>query len=509
LKQLTKYSSVLYSIFFVSLLLLVFYCFREFGIACHFEEWTGRGLYPALALTNGFDLYETTKGPLITLYGFGTALFYSPTFIANNPTESIWIAYLCNLGGLFFPISYLVWKLIEKDELPKYLRSYAIIIITSLLILLLQLESTTQGSLKIHADTPAISFILCSLAFFIKYEDKKRRGFLFLTSLCLTFAAWSKLPALPALFFPQLYFLFDKRIKEALLSALLSFLCLSLISILIFCAYGFHDVFYYLYQFPSGSMWSYRNELFDGTNAVLKTHSYIEGIPLLFRFLIMYIGEYWYLLLSSITLLFMSFKVDNKLKAIYRCISLVAFLTLPTCLAHLARFGAVENALVFTNLFSIFCFVIVMFHLIRNFAPSKHMGLIVSFIALLFMLPTLRTARALPTSTVHSPHQQAFEYLKTGKKDVYFGWYPISHLLYSGDNLTSIEVPTWVGMNQPDAINFDLSHIPEGAKYLATSPTGYGSTMLEQYIGDLKEVASPKELSSWRLFEIKALSNIK
>ena len=70
----------------------------------------------------------------------------------------------------------------------------------------------------------------------------------------------------------------------------------------------------------------------------------------------------------------------------------------------------------------------------------------------------------------------------------------------------SIEVPTWVGMNQPDKIKFDLSHIPKGAKFLATSPTGYGSTMLEQYIGDLVEVPAPKELSNWRLFEIKALS---
>jgi hypothetical protein len=63
-------------------------------------------------------------------------------------------------------------------------------------------------------------------------------------------------------------------------------------------------------------------------------------------------------------------------------------------------------------------------------------------------------------------------------------------------------------MNQPDVIKFDLSHIPKGTKFLATSPTGYGKTMLRQYIGDLVEVPSPDELSSWRLFEIKALNSL-
>ena len=32
--------------------------------------------------------------------------------------------------------------------------------------------------------------------------------------------------------------------------------------------------------------------------------------------------------------------------------------------------------------------------------------------------------------------------------------------------------------------------------------------MLEQYIGDLVEVPAPKELSSWRLFEITEKSSV-
>ena len=120
---------------------------------------------------------------------------------------------------------------------------------------------------------------------------------------------------------------------------------------------------------------------------------------------------------------------------------------------------------------------------------SKELSKIVFFlITCLQLIPILRIATSLPSSTENAPHQQSFDYLKSGKTDVYFGWYPISHILHSGENFTSIEVPTWVSMNQPDKITFDLSHIPKDAKFLAPSPTGYGSTMLEQYIGDLVEV---------------------
>ena len=251
-------------------------------------------------------------------------------------------------------------------------------------------------------------------------------------------------------------------------------------------------------------MWSYRNDLFDGSNALLKRHSYLEGIPLLLRFFVMYLAEYWYLIFSNLLLFLLSFKVNAQLILIFRCVPLIAVLTLPTCLAHLARFGAVENALIFTNTFSVLGIVLLTIYLIQ-YSVSKKLFKIVTFsISCLVLLPTFRIAKGLPSSTEGSPQQQSFDYLQSGKNDVYFGWYPISHILYSGDNYTSIEVPIWVGMNQPDAISFDLGHIPQNAIYLATSPTGYGRTMLEQYIGKLEECSPPEELSSWRLYRIEA-----
>lgn len=483
-----------------------FYCLRSFGYACHFEEWTGRGLYPGLAFAKGFDLYETQKGPLVTMYGFGMAFFYSLSGFASHPTTAITIGYLMNLLGLLVPL-YFVSKILYQDRENSTLDSISLPLISAFLILFcLLLEKTTTGVLKIHADTPALSFVLIGLCFFLNYEFNKSNKFLFLTSLSLSLAVWSKLPTLPALFFPILYLFLNRRFKESLNFLLVLSLTFISLSAVIFLVYGFDDVYYYIIQFPSGSMWSYRNELFDGSNALLKRHSYLEGIPLLFRFFVMYLAEYWYFIFSNFVLFLLSFKVNTQLKSIFRCVSLIAVLTLPTCLAHLARFGAVENALIFTNSFSVLGIVLLTIYLIQYSMPKELSKIIIFSISCLVLLPSIRTAKGLPNSTENAPHQQSFNYLESGKTDVYFGWYPISHLLHSGENFTSIEVPTWVGMNQPDKIKFDLSHIPKGAKFLATSPTGYGSTILKQYIGDLKEVPAPKELSSWRLYAIKGLT---
>ena len=494
-------------------LLLVFffistcYCLRSFGYACHFEEWTGRGLYPALALANGFDLYETQKGPLVTMYGFGMAFFYALTGFASHPSIAITIAYLTNFLGLIVPLYFLSRRLFQDRE-NSTLDSISLPLVSAFLILFcLQLEKTTSGVLKIHADTPALSFILIGLCFFQLYESKKLNSFLFLTALSLSLAVWSKLPTLPALFFPFVYFLLNRKLKKSLKYVLLASLSFIGLSVLIFLAYGFDDVCYYIIQFPSGSMWSYRNSLFDGSNAHLERHSYIEGVPLLFRFFVMYLSEYWYFIFSNLVIFLLSFKVDSKLKLIFKCVPILAILTLPTCLAHLARFGAVENALVFTNSFSVYGIVLLIIYIIQYSICKKLSKIVIFSISCLLLIPVFRTAKGLPSSTENAPHQQSFYYLKSGKRDVYFGWYPVSHILHSGENFTSIEVPTWVGMNQPDKITFDLSHIPKGAKFLATSPTGYGSTILEQYIGDLVEVPAPKELSSWRLFEITELSS--
>ncbi len=55
-------------------------------------------------------------------------------------------------------------------------------------------------------------------------------------------------------------------------------------------------------------------------------------------------------------------------------------------------------------------------------------------------------------------------------------------------------------MTRPNEIDFSIEHFPPNAKFVATGPTGYGATMLKQFIGELEEIEPPPELSSWRLF---------
>lgn len=491
---------ILISLFVISV--CAFYCLKSYGIACHFEEWTGRGLYPAVAFVHGFDLYERTTGPLVTLYGFGAALFYSPVILAQNPNTAIWIAYFCNLLGLIFPLGFIIKKLIAANfEKGNNFWLYPAVFLTLvILIFTLQLEPTTLGTLKIHADTPAISFILLGLVSFIKFQDSNRKIFLFCSSLFLSLSAWAKLPALPALVTPFILLLFNKDYRNCLIYISFTASCFAFVAGFVFLKYGFEDVWYYLYQFPSESSWSYRNNLFNGKNAILMKHGYFEGIPLIFRFFVMYLQDFWYIFISILLIIAIAFKKHGIEKTIFLSVSLMALVLLPTCLAHLARFGAVENALIFTNFFGIICILLLIFSILQNISLKLNFLIIFSFIIL---LPIFRICRSLPTSTKGAPHQQAFDYLMAGKSDVYFGWYPISHVLHSGKNITCIEVPTWVGMNKPKSINFDMKHIPHKVKYLATGMTGYGSTVLKQYLGELEEVDRPPELSGWRLYEIK------
>ena len=237
------------------------YCLWKFEINTHFEEWTGRGLYPSLAFASGVDLYETQNGPLITMYGFGMALFYSLAGFVSHPTTAITVAYITNLLGLIVPFYFITGRLYQ-DRGNSTLESVSLPLISATLVIFcLQLEKTTSGVLKIHADTPALSFILIGLCFFQHYESSKANKFLFLTSLSLSLAVWSKLPTLPALFFPFIYLFLNRRLKESLKLVMLTSLTFIGLSALIFLVYGFDDVYYYIIQFPSGSMWSYRNDL--------------------------------------------------------------------------------------------------------------------------------------------------------------------------------------------------------------------------------------------------------
>ena len=483
---------------------LFIYALNGIGTLLHFDEWVGRGLYPGLALAYGADLYEPFKGPHITLYGAGTALFYAPTAIASTPQIAIWISFLLNISTLLFSIGYLLNRLLSS-LFPKILeRSISIIALFIISISILVIEPTTEGVLRTHADLPAFFFLLASLCFFDAYLRKPDRLLILSSCLCLSLSVWAKAPTLPATLFPVIYFASCKQYRQALNFIVYLLVAFSVTSIIVFCLYGYEDTITILYKHLKANLWSDRNTLFYGKSTLVQM-SYVEAIPLLFRFFVMYLAEYWYIFFYSILCTFFTWSTFSREPKHYilKNLCIIYILTLPACLAALAHYGSVHNSLLFANAIGILIFIFSFVSFGTTMFSSKKHLIILTIIAPLSTLPLVRISKTAPNNTLSSPQQQAFDYLKSGKDDVYFGWYPIAHILHSGKAPTSIEVPMHLSESMPKDFDFSINHFPEGSKYLATCYVGYGRTLLQQYLGTLDEVSSPLELSEWRLFEIR------
>ena len=504
ISKIWKYHSsrilvILSTVFAFFVLFISIYSLYRFGISVHHDEWVGRGLYPGLAMGNGLDLYAPKTGPHVTLYGFGTALFYSVTALTSNPTEAVWLAYILNVAGFLVPIAFLLNQMLYSSITYFKMRIFAIIGSLIVILSVFAIEPTTEGVLRIHADLPALFFLLCGLCIFNKFVKEKKFKFLFITCIFLSFSVWAKLPTLTTTIFPIIYFIMEGKFKKILIY--IPTLCSAMfLSFAIFSSfYGWEDTVFILFKHISSGTWSHRNHLFDGSNATFSQMNYIDAIPLVFRFLVMYVQEYWYIATVVLGTIFI---FSNKITGnhILKNFSYLYLLSLPPGLVALARFGSVENSLLFANSCGLLILLFVLIYILSSLLKSHIFIFSIWFLALVLCLPFLRLSRSGPQNTNDSPHQQAFDYLKSGKKDVYFGWYPISHLMLERKNYTCIETPTWVGMTKPEAIDFSIKHFPKDAEYLATGPAGYGSTILRQYLGELEEVPAPPELSSWRLF---------
>jgi hypothetical protein len=487
----------------VSLCMIVFgISMLGIGSSLHHDEWVGRGLYPGLALANGFDLYEPRSGPHVTLYGWGNAIFYSPAFIGNNPVQVIWIAFFLNLLAFSVPLTYLASKCYSQIKLGLHSKTLLLIISILAIFAICGFGATTEGIYRIHADISAYFYILVSVCLFLKYMECRKYIILYLTSLFLILALWTKITVLPAIFFPVIILFCIKNFRDLLLYiifALASFLLTLGISSL---AFGFDDLITILFDHIAPSLWSDRSSLFDGSNAILVDMSYLEATPLLFRFFVMYLADFWYLFIPCIVIFISSLKLIFYEDRFFLILTSLYFLLLPPCLAALAHSGGVENSLFFTNVTACIC-VILFFSTstLRAINSKVQHSLIFAFLTLLLLLPTLRESLGSKKDPKQGHHQIAYDYLVEGNEDVYFGWFPISHLLYSGNNVTCIEVPTWGAYSLFDVIDFSLTHFPENAKYLATGPGGFGSIMLRRYIGELEEIKPLKSLPGWRLYK--------
>jgi len=481
-------------------IILQFWIFNKYSHYNHFDEWVGRGLYPGIAFAKGFDLYEPETGPHVTSYGWTSALFYSLSGFCTSPNLSISIAFWSNVIGFLGLLTYLNSQFLSTRNIHSYLLLFAF----SLTIISLSLlNAVTISIAKIHSDVPSTIYlilgnILCTLSLL-----KRKNVFLYFGTFFLVFSVMAKLPTLPGLFAPLFLYIISKEFKHArlyLISLLTSLLiCLGLVHLL----YDLSDYFYYHANQTNTWGWVDRHKLFDGKGAEILKISYIEALPLLFRFLIMYIQEYWYFVIFNLFIIYSYFFSKNKDSLIF-VLSISYFLTLASCLAALAHWGSMHNALFICNMTALIAISSYLFRLIFIAKKSNNIAFtfLFSLSVALLSLPVARFAMKSP-KIENSPYQQAYEYLNNGNKDIYFGWYPIPHALYDGSNYTSLEVPIWVGMARNFDFAFNKDHFPKGSDVFATCHAGYGENALVPFLGELVEIETPNELSHWRLFKIK------
>ena len=494
------YKSRFNQLVFTVLIILQIWIFNKYSHYNHFDEWVGRGLYPGIAFAKGFDLYEPETGPHVTSYGWTSALFYSLSGFCTSPNLSISIAFWSNVIGFLALLTYLNSQFLSTRNV----HSYLLLFVFSLTIISLSLlDAVTISIAKIHSDVPSTIYLisgnlLCTLGLL-----KRKNIFLYIGAFLLIFSVMAKLPTLPGLLAPIILFLITKEFKFILnyiLSLIVSLLiCLAIIHLL----YDLSDYFYYHANQTNTWGWVDRHNLFDGKGANILKIGYLEAAPILFRFLVMYIQEYWYFVVFNIFIIFSYFFSKNKESLIF-VLSVSYFLTLASCLAALAHWGAMHNALFICNMTALIAIGSYFFNLVCITKKKENVLFTLCFAttSTLLSLPVVRYASKSP-SIEKSPYQQAYDYLSNGNKDIYFGWYPLPHALYDGSNLTSIEVPIWVGMARGFDFAFNKDHFPHDADVFATCHVGYGSTALTPFLGELVEIETPTELSHWRLFKIK------
>ena len=148
--------------------------------------------------------------------------------------------------------------------------------------------------------------------------------------------------------------------------------------------------------------------------------SYIEAIPLMFRFFVMYLSEYWYIFsccLCSLVLLINKTKSNSSDNI--KILTIHYFLLFPAGIVALAHFGSVENSLLFVNSCGIMVIVLGTITILSEKIRPKLFVFSIWTLALIFSLPFLRLSKGGKDSSYDAPYNQAYEYLEGGNEGVF------------------------------------------------------------------------------------------
>lgn len=478
------------------------YILIKLGVQCHWDEWTGRGLFPALAMAHGEDLYSLDRAPLVTSYGPGVALFYLPASLAKNPIASISIAYSMNILSMISVFCLCTYYLLKHSGKRKdiiYILSPTFLL---LFIAISSIEKTMNYIYTIHADWPAMFFLITALIIFRVRLLKNQFRINLIIAILLSLSFWTKITVFPAIIGFILLPLLARRYKDFLVNIIYTSVSLFLIFVILGFAYGFKDIIFFTFKSAGAFPWIDRNSgLFEGNGMPIADFG--NKLILLVKIGSLYGIEYWYYLFAatSTAAYFFVRKSYHDL-----LLPLTFILLLPGCLAALAKWGGIENSLLFCNTIG-FLLIIELLFKIGSIEILKKQSYIYVFITLtiiaLLLVTPIRTARAIPENIEHSPNNQAYQYLKNGYSDIYFAWYPISHYFVEKEVYSGLEVPTWVGLAFPNKIKFDVSHFPIDAEFIALcNKTTYGRSAIERSIGKLIKIEDRKNLANWSLYKI-------
>ena len=425
------------------------YILYGLGTHAHFDPWVGAKIYPSFSLANGIDLFQQKNGPFIlTIYGPGSSFFYLPVSLGNSPEQCIWIAYLMNLTVL----AGCIYGIFLKGKMSKNLSTSFFMAVA--LILLLTIDETTQVLFQVHHDTPVIAYLLISTYFILGKYPQNQNYRIWLGTLFIWLAFWTKIVALPWLLLPVLHrFMLGKPNFNFWSKAVLPIMGTGLISFTIFSLlFGASDLWFHLFESTNSYPWRSCNSLFGNSEEALVAHNLLSKVTTLCRIMLLYGLEYWWVMLASVLITLSNFNKKHERVLIW----LVAcyFLALPTCLSALAKFGGVANSLVFAHAPAFVAIFLQVTKIIEKKISSKSVKLIISFI--IFMLPAMggiRVAKAILKDTSLSPLQIGYEYLlENPQKPIFFALAPLPNYLATNKIWDSGEALTYSTMITQDAL---------------------------------------------------------
>ena len=473
----------------------------------HFDPWTSSKLYPSFALSNLVDLYNITEAPyILTVYGPLSSLFYLPATLGKDPETCFWIGLSLNV------IALILFCLVVFGFFFKQNSKLTITAALSFLFFL-TIEKTTISVFQIHHDLPCIFYYTLFILFLVILKNKIT--FVTLSFLFLWFAVWTKITTLPWLLLPIIFKIFFPKSIKSLNNLsitkiiLIHFSCGVTIFILMGFCYGFKDLHFHLIEATNSYPWRECNDLWGVKDHSLSTNDFSSKVLLLLKILFHYAKEYWWLLISCTSLLLNQI-FSSQRNTLIICFTISYFLTLPTCLSALAKFGGVENSLLFAHFSgfaSLFLFSINLIH--KSFFPSpfkKHYVLSYLILTILLAFFCFKKTKVIYRDTSFSPTQLAFKFLQTNPaKPVFFPMSPLPNVLTQKKIFSAGEALTYSTMMKPDALppKAGLDFL-EKTNLIAFGTPPYSFSYFNNRL-NLEKIESPKGLEKWNIYRAKPI----